>query len=90
MQLVSQRKFKAAIDPLYKIILVSKQLIDPKPTIYFYQMYGCLLMYTGYLKESYTLFEIAKDIAHDAQNLAQELVCFEWMGRVQSELMEFD
>ena len=90
MQQVSQRKFKAAIDPIYKLLLVSKQLIDIKPTLCFYQMYACLLMYTGYLREAFDLFEVAKDIAHDAQNLAQELVCFEWMGRVQSELLEFD
>lgn len=39
-----------------------------------------------YYREAYELFEVAKDLAHDTQNLAQEMICYEWMGRVQREL----
>ena len=35
-----------------------------------------------YYREAYELFEVAKDLAHDTQNLAQEMICYEWMGRV--------
>ena len=31
------------------------------------------------------MFELAKDIAHESQNLAQEMLCYEWMGRVKQE-----
>ena len=29
-------------------------------------MFGSLLLNTGYLKEAFKLFEVAKDLAHDA------------------------
>ena len=38
---------------MYKLVLASKLLLDPKPTIYFYQMFSSLLSNIGYAKEAY-------------------------------------
>ena len=89
LALISDRNFHQSIDPLNKLVLLSKKLSDTRPTILLYQMFGSLLMNIGYFKESFRLFEIARDLAHEAQNLAQELVCYEWLGKVKQEQNEF-
>ena len=45
-------------------------LYDSKPAMHLYQMLGSLMMNAGFLRDAYKLFEVAKDLAHEAQNQA--------------------
>jgi len=64
-------------------------LIDPKPTLFLYQLLGCLLYNLRYTLQAVQVFEVAKDLAHETLNINQELVCFEWLGRTLSDQGEF-
>lgn len=90
LQLVSERKFHQAIEPTTQLVLLARLLYDSKPAMHLYQMLGSLMMNAGFLHEGFRLFEVAKDLAHEAQNLSQEMVCFEWMGRAKQEMREFN
>ena len=86
---MAERKFHKAIELCIKLALLSKQLMDSKPAMYIYQMLGSLMMSAGYLRDSFKLFEVARDLAHEAQNQAHEMVCYELIGRAKQELREF-
>ena len=77
------------IDRLYDLIVIAKMLKDSKPIIHLYQMLASLFLNVGYKREAYILFETAKDLAHEAQNLAQEMICFEYMARTKQYQYEF-
>ena len=89
VQKVSERQFLNSLEPLTQFVLACKNLQDPKPTIHAYQLLGSLLANLSYYGEAYSIFEIAKDLANESQNLAQELVCFDCMGQIMFELNDF-
>ena len=80
---IEERKFHKMIDRLYDLLVIAKMLKDSKPIIHLYQMLASLFLNVGYKREAYILFETAKDLAHEAQNLAQEMICFEYMARTK-------
>ena len=53
-------------------------------------MFSCLLKNIGYMREALVILEVAKDLAHDSMNLAQEMVCYERMGKIKQEMGEFE
>lgn len=81
--------FHETLDPLCKLTALSKLLIDNKPALHFYQMLACLLLNLGKFDLALKLFDLARDISHDSQNLAQELLCYEWLGRTLQEKREY-
>ena len=87
--MVGERSFKEATERMHWIVIACKVLRDPKPTIYAYQMYSCLLLHNEYILEASQVLEVAKDLAHETQNLAQEMICFELIGKVLQGRAEF-
>ena len=63
--------------------------MDSKPAIHFYQMLGCLLLNLGQSNRACKLFDVARDICHDTQNFAQEMLCYEWLGSTLQESREY-
>ena len=86
---VKVHSFHEIVAPLCQLTLLSKHLTDTKPTLSLYQMLGCLFLNLGKKSQALKLFDVARDISHDSQNLAQELLCYEWLGRTLQESGEF-
>ena len=83
LEQIAERKFFLTIEPMSRLATISKLLINPMPAIYVFQMIGALMLNIGYLREAFLLFEVARDLAHDAQHLSEEMICYEWMGRTK-------
>ena len=67
---IQSHTFFEIVAPLCRLTFLAKHLMDSKPALHFYQMLGCLLLNLGKYDHAYKLFEVARDICHDTQNLA--------------------